>query len=454
MNKQAAYRHIENIAKPLSNYCNVEVHKFGVITSEDIGDNVENESIWVDGWDFTAWIIFNKSVSNAEIEKCKRFLSRDVYSKQINLSGSLVSKIYFGEGFQYFASNSISSTLHPSTSESQIGKLETKITIPAWVDNIVTQNMGGTYAPDYKKFARNLNLSYNEAKVYLATYGMRSFGEAKIIMSNLISNNAIRSSWSSEHQINILDFGSGTGGNLAAIIVAINEAYTTPPKLKILSVDGNENMLALQKDFLERIISHYNADVEIEYLHHRVTSLEDLMELASIADDDYHLITSFKCLSEIVSFPKIYYEFAKAISKRLHDKGILLILDVTTKDNLPQFNPILMNQELRSLERESSLKTLIPISCYLNSANCDVECFGQKQFLISHSLNKKYDISKVYYRALGHQSFVKQVHNRTSKGRYLIKWRYNLDGISQGDGVCKHCGDQTINIDAYYLKNN
>jgi hypothetical protein len=452
MNKQAAARYMEMIAKSLSKLCQTEVNTLGIIFPDDIGDSLENESLWVDGWDFTAWIVFDTTITNSEILKCQKFLSREVYTKQVDLSGSNATKIYFGEGIRYFVPQSITTTQHTSD-VSITGRLETKITIPAWIDNIVNRDLGGTYAPDYKKFARNLNLSLSEARVYLATYGLRSFGEAKIILSNLLSNNTVRASWLAEQQINILDFGSGTGGNLAAIIIALGEAYPTPPRLRILSVDGNENMLSLQKDFLERIIPRYNAEVKVEYLHHRATSLSDLMTLATIAGSNWHLITSFKCLSEIISIPAIYYEFAKAFSIRLHEKGIMLLLDVTTKDNLPQFNPILMNQEITRLERESQLKTLLPIPCYLHSATCFGECFGQQQFLISHSL-KKSDISKVYYRILGSQAHVSKIHNRLNQGRYLIKWRYSSDGSINGDGVCQHCSGQTTIIDAYYLNTN
>ena len=134
MNKQSATRHVALVAKSLSRICNAEVNAYGMIFTDDIGDNPENEYLWVDGWDFTAWIIFDKPITDSEILKCQKFLSREVYTKQADLSGSNATKIYFGEGIRYFVPQSTTTTQH-TLDASITGRLETKITIPEKIIN-------------------------------------------------------------------------------------------------------------------------------------------------------------------------------------------------------------------------------------------------------------------------------------------------------------------------------
>lgn len=248
----------------------------------------------------------------------------------------------------------------------------------------------------------------------------------------------------------ILDFGSGTGGNLAGIILALQESFQNPPVLKILSIDGNKHMLSYQKQVIEKIISNYSATIDYQAIEFKINTREDLEQIATKAGDGWHYITTFKCLSEIPFVSRIFLEFCKRFAPLLADNGLMLILDVTTKDNLPEFNPILMNREISEFEKSNPFRTLLPLSCAMHSTHCEIRCFTQQQFLVSHS-RKNIDKSKVAYRIIGNGPFIDTIISILPGARYVVKWNYSNAENPTADGVCPHCSAHENTADGYLL---
>ena len=103
-----------------------------------------------------------------------------------------------------------------------------------------------------------------------------------------------------------------------------------------------------------------------------------------------------------------YYDLTSLCLPMLSESGLFLLLDVTTKAGIT-YNPILLNTQINRAVRElAKFKTLIPITCGEFEKECLEQCFTQRTFYISHSLKTK-DKSKVTYRVLANEDFVKQV---------------------------------------------
>jgi hypothetical protein len=111
-----------------------------------------------------------------------------------------------------------------------------------------------------------------------------------------------------------------------------------------------------------------------------------------------------------------YQLICKSFTPLLDSNGLLLILDVTTKDEKSsRFYPELLNEQVNKfvIGYSKEFSTLLPISCALHP-NCIKSCFTQRKFYISHS-QKQNDISKVAYRIIARKTlcekFMKEIGN-------------------------------------------
>ena len=294
---------------------------------------------------------------------------------------------------------------HSVIDNSSVKFHKSKTIIPHWLDLALFNNLGAIYSPDYKKYEYNLDTDSEDIKVYLGTYFPRSYAESFCIFDDLFKSRQYLEVLKQLPEINILDFGSGTGGELIGLVVSISKHLTDYKKINIITIDGNHEAIIILKKLVKVLSSNVRHNISLSCVEKTIQSKNDLQ----IADVPVcHFILNSKMACELISKRIIeencYFTIAEGLSKHLADEGILYILDVTTKDeHSPLFYPQLMNQGLNdftSIYKE--YVTLLPLACD-NWKNCGEACFMQQIFNVSHS-RKSGDESRVCYRIISKKS--------------------------------------------------
>ena len=132
---------------------------------------------------------------------------------------------------------------------------------------------------------------------------------------------------------------------------------------------------------------------------------------------------------------------AKKLTAFLHENGLLIMLDVTTKDeHSGYFYPQLMNNAINDYVRKSrTIETLLPLSCACHD-ECRDFCFMQQTFSVSHS-HKSNDESRVCYRVLQGMETANLIHVI-----HPTKYMQNDDLA-----ICSHSKDNEITIDSFNI---
>lgn len=284
---------------------------------------------------------------------------------------------------------------------------KSKTVLPLWLDKLLFEELCAQYAPEHTRFEYNLDLNEDELKVYLGTYFPRSYAEMFCIFDNIFQNNDIWQLYKDKKDINIFDFGCGTGGELIGLLSVMDKYFQDVKILNIVACDGNN--LAL--DYLRKIIDKTAASSRHTYrfhiIHKEICSLNDLDELEiPVNSFDIEMCDKVGCefISHGVSLQS-YECLASFLSKRLSNEGLLVMLDVTTKcEETMMFYPQMMNVQINDFVRGSNeFETLLPLSC-ATYKDCKILCFTQQTFWVTHML-KKDDESRVSYRVLCHKGF-------------------------------------------------
>lgn len=293
---------------------------------------------------------------------------------------------------------------------------KSKTVLPHWLDLLLFNSLGAIYSPEHKKFEYNLNSDSEEVKVYLGTYFPRSYAESFCIFDDLFKISPYIEVLKNEPELNILDFGCGTGGELVGLIVALSKHVSSPKVINIRAVDGNHDALISMGKIIEVLLANTRHRISISY-EERVCLCEKDIKLKD-ENRKYHFILNSKMVCELISRKIIekdcYYKVAEMLLQFLADNGLLYILDVTTKDEFTQlFYPQLMNQGLnRFVSSHADYKTLLPLACN-NWKECKEACFMQQTFTVSHS-RKSDDESRVCYRIICQNNFVNTFISKNS----------------------------------------
>ena len=136
-------------------------------------------------------------------------------------------------------------------------------------------------------------------------------------------------------------------------------------KISITAIDGNDGALAILKDLVE-CNPNKNIQVELSAFSQTLGTIEDVEKLA-FGKNDYHFILCDKMVCELISKEVLptnaYAIMAKKLTAFLHENGLLIMLDVTTKDeHSGYFYPQLMNNAINDYVRKSrTIETLLPL---------------------------------------------------------------------------------------------
>ena len=302
-------------------------------------------------------------------------------------------------------------------------ELSNHTVLPSYLDvSIYGEFFGAKYQPDYQRYEYNLNLTEEELLIYLGTYFPRSFGESLCIFSPIIRTETVNSELSKKDCINILDIGCGSGGEILGLLHVLENIKESSIPINIYTFDGNQ----LVQDILMELVSQFQNDTKTK---RRIQIYTSVQRIDGISDIDtiktnigglyFDFILCNKMCNELISKGHIkdaYQLICNSFTPLLDSDGLLLILDVTTKDEKSsRFYPELLNEQVNKfvIGHSKEFSTLLPISCALHP-NCIKSCFTQRKYYISHS-QKQNDISKVAYRIIARKTlcekFMKEIGN-------------------------------------------
>jgi len=398
--KQILEKDVKEISKII--FGDSELH-ISVFSKEESFEYYESQ------FDFLCEIELSKEkIKQEQIEKLSKFLNKEVQQTSQKV-------------FWFIGTNG--STIKP-VKKSKSKELQKDITLPQFIDDYIFNRLKANFAPDFTKFNKNLNHNKGDVLIYLGTYFPRSFAETYSIFNNILKNDIIEKSNKEKEEINILDIGSGTGGNLSGLLISIIENISQKKNINIVAVDGNKEALKFLEKIVFKIQLKYNLNISLKCHYVAFETITDLYENSKqFFEPNFDFIISSKMINEIITKDSdSYFNYYRHFTKYLNNDGLLLMLDVTTKIEV-DYMPILLNKQTNRFiqESDSIYKTLIPTSCAEFDTTCKQDCFTNNHFVVSHS-KKKNDRTKVTYRIIGKSKFINLILSKIENKGNIIGW--------------------------------
>lgn len=303
--------------------------------------------------------------------------------------------------FEYQLSPSPTKTIR-----SEISGSANSFILPIWLDKYIFQSLGGKYKPAHERFSYNLDLDKAEAKIYLGTYFPRSFAESLLVFDTLLQSENLRSIIVAKKRLNILDFGCGSGGEIFGMLEALEKSLSIPLSIRIVGIDGNQNSLRIFEKIIAEYMVHGRHKVELVVAPCFIESSEDFLAVSELIGNNFDFIITSKAIGELERKKRMdvngYEFFASIFAPLLTNLGIMVILDVTIKDeSTGLFLPQVMNKGVNAFLAKATprYQSLAPCSGGTNIGQCSRNCFYKKEIFISHSSKSK-DISKFALRII------------------------------------------------------
>lgn len=338
-----------------------------------------------------------------------------------------------------------------SNTNSNVCFRKSKTILPHWLDKKIFNEHQAIYAPEHERYEYNLDLNKEELKAYLGTYFPRSHAEMFCIIDNLLQNKYLKEMLK-EDEISVLDCGCGTGGEILGFITAI-EKHLPHVKINVTAIDGNDGALTILKDLIESN-PNKNVQVKLNTFIQTLNTSEDVEKLAS-GKQNYHFVLCDKMVCELISKEVLpinaYAIMAKMLATYLHKNGLLIMLDITTKNERSgYFYPQLMNSAINDYVRKNNtIETLLPLSCACYNGCSDL-CFMQQTFSVSHS-RKSNDESRVCYRVLCKKPLKTAIMQGIETANFAHVIHFTKYKQNDDSAICSQSKNNEITIDSFNI---
>ena len=284
------------------------------------------------------------------------------------------------------------------------------IALPNWVNQLVFDQFGADHNPAGRRRTFDRNLDSDEAGVltYLGTYFPRSLAESFVIFDSLLSDKSLASILAHEPNISICSVGTGTGGDLLGLVLAISKWIPEAKRVNIVSIEGNAYAHVIARDIIGEAQTHMEMSVELNFVNHVFEPPLPFARLDKIIPaypQAFDFVISSKMLNELdgahVS-DNPYYEFCDAFTRLLKPAGILLVLDVTSPNGAKgRWTPQQLNGQVNNfLSRSGEFKTILPLLCNRFEGVCGSNCYTQNALYVNYR-NVTNECSKICYRVIG-----------------------------------------------------
>lgn len=301
----------------------------------------------------------------------------------------------------------------------------TEYVLPYWLENFLFNNLGAKYAPNHESFASNLDSDEEKVKIYLGTYFPRSCAESYIIAKGLLQNIVIQERYANRTVLNILDIACGTGGELIGTLLAIFELLPQVTNISFCAIDGNPHALKYFRKILTKVRNEFSKKtITLSNAAIPLRSKADMQLLSEIVSDDFDFIFSNKSGSELLSIAdtnsNVYETILESFASKLSANGLMLVLDVTSKNSNGDFCPIVMNNAFNHFVKlHPDFRTIVPLSCGLFENKCSQPCYTQRLITVSHC-KKTRDVSKISYRIISRAELADKILKDKDGKQYIV----------------------------------
>jgi len=331
-----------------------------------------------------------------------------------------------------------------------------------YLERYLFEKLGAYYEINPFEAGCNLNNDEESTKRYLGTYFPRSYVESYHIYQNIL-NQLMLNSLTANQTIEILDIGSGTGGNLFGLLTVLNERIKNAT-INIHSIDGNPIALNYQIKMLTDFYSYCPQNGNNIYLNHYSKNFPNKNYIIPLIDRlnfniGFDIIHSFKFANEFYNQDSIlnhgtYLEMLRVGHQYLRPNGLMLIEDMTNVVGNSDFNAIIMSNECKYFfnNYEIDLVYILPKSCALWYNICtNSSCYSKIEYTISHRGIRR-DISKVTFRLFVKNPLVQQLFNLIASQGINC---YQISERNYCEGSTYRCGidfpPSNVVADAFFL---
>jgi SAM-dependent methyltransferase len=216
--------------------------------------------------------------------------------------------------------------------------LTTSIMLPEWLDKHIFEVLGAKYCRSNTDMTV-IDWDKSDVLNYLGTYFPRSYVESYCIFYKYFEN--FKLDYISKEELSIFDFGCGTGGEIIGLISAITERFANVKTINIVALDGNKHSLRLYEDVLEKFRSQSKIQINNRIVPIEIDDFYDLSVIESVITTQFDIIITFKAICEFVTKQRFeqdnpYEHITNTFLPKLFDKGIMLLVDVTTYNDVSQ----------------------------------------------------------------------------------------------------------------------
>lgn len=293
---------------------------------------------------------------------------------------------------------------------------------PEYLQDILfaAEPFGARYCQLREEAKSNLHSDSEKIRCYLGTYFPRSFCESQNLHTLLLGLDPLRREWLNKAELTVLDFGSGTGGNLCGLLHSL-AALGIGAKLRVFSIEGNTEALSHQTHILEHVRENSGIAVEHHCIHRVFSTAPETFagELHDVLQDlpgRFDLVMAWKSLSELfiadqTSTHGSYGHFLEACAPRLSPHGVVSMLDVTINSR-GRWLPTVMTRELSHfMHKHEGFDLLMPFGCAQKQGPCSLAgCYPKFSFPVAHR-KRPNDRTKFSYFALGRSGLASLVRD-------------------------------------------
>ena len=288
------------------------------------------------------------------------------------------------------------------------GKVEAEL--PEWVSSLIFDRFGATHKPAGRRrtFDRNLYSGRAENLTYLGTYFPRSLAESFVIFDSLLSDKNVAKSLVASRVVDICSVGTGTGGDLLGLILAIDKWIPEATDINVVSIEGNADAHEIMQGILREATPRISASLNLQTVNHVFEAPRPFACIQSVvppSPDAYDFIISSKMLNELdgahVS-ERPYLEFCSVFTDLLKPNGVLLVLDVTSPNGAGgRWTPTALNGQVNDyLAAHDGSKTILPLLCNRFEGDCGRSCYTQNAIYVTYR-NVTNECTKICYRVIG-----------------------------------------------------